>query len=502
MAKRIMRSFQMDEFSAVDRPAQKGAKAVILKRVTEDGPDDAEYMRLTKRDFSAEQRRSAADSGAAMPGGRYPIENRSDLENAIHAIGRGKGSHAAIRAHIIRRAKALGAIDALPDGWTAAKGEFMSRDVAALRDTLLGTVTKMADKPEALGTIIALGDAVEKAFKTDAIRADMEKAQPDIDVALGALFVSARDILKEAAPAEQNALLQKSYEEFSFHIQSLMPGAIASALDPTAHKNGDDVMALKDFAKALNLAETATEEDITKALGAALAKAAFADAIEKMSAKHSAFMNKDGAKMPTGGKAAFAAMSADERDKHIAANSASDDDADDMQKMIAKGDAFQTSAGVVMTKKDFGTDAGYQFAKAQNTESVRLAKALGEQEDVNQRAAITKRAETEFPNAGKPAEVAAMLQKVRKADATLGDQVEAVLKSMNTAIEKGELFAEKGNALRGAGSGFEAIDKLAHELMAKDSKLTVEKARSMARTQNPEFAKREADDRKAALKAA
>ena len=71
--------------------------------------------------FTAKQRRQLADSGAAMPDGSYPIRNGSDLDNAIDAIGRGSGSHAAIRAHIIQRAKALGLTAQLPAGWSASK---------------------------------------------------------------------------------------------------------------------------------------------------------------------------------------------------------------------------------------------------------------------------------------------------------------------------------------------------------------------------------------------
>lgn len=72
------------------------------------------------RTFTEEERRTMAKSGAAMPGGRYPIANAGDLQNAIHAIGRGKGSHAAIKAHIKKRAAALGLTDKLPEDWKAA----------------------------------------------------------------------------------------------------------------------------------------------------------------------------------------------------------------------------------------------------------------------------------------------------------------------------------------------------------------------------------------------
>lgn len=70
--------------------------------------------------FSAKQRRQLAASGAAMDDGSYPIRNASDLDNAIHAIGRGSGSHDAIRRHIIKRAKALGLSSRIPANWSAS----------------------------------------------------------------------------------------------------------------------------------------------------------------------------------------------------------------------------------------------------------------------------------------------------------------------------------------------------------------------------------------------
>ncbi len=57
--------------------------------------------------FTSEQRKKLAESGAAMPGGGFPIRNTEDLHHAMEAIGRAKNPNAA-RAHIRSRAKALG----------------------------------------------------------------------------------------------------------------------------------------------------------------------------------------------------------------------------------------------------------------------------------------------------------------------------------------------------------------------------------------------------------
>lgn len=71
---------------------------------------------LTKRDFSEDRRKKDANKGKALPDGSFPIENKSDLENAIKAYGRAKDKEAA-KNHIIARAKALGVEDMLPENW-------------------------------------------------------------------------------------------------------------------------------------------------------------------------------------------------------------------------------------------------------------------------------------------------------------------------------------------------------------------------------------------------
>ena len=61
------------------------------------------------RTFSEGERKDLAKKGTALPDGSYPVENMSDLHNAIQAFGRGKGDKSTLRAHILSRAKALGA---------------------------------------------------------------------------------------------------------------------------------------------------------------------------------------------------------------------------------------------------------------------------------------------------------------------------------------------------------------------------------------------------------
>ena len=76
-----------------------------------------------KAKYDAETLRQMLSDGHAIENSSgdpsYPIGDKDDLEKAIHAVGRGGGDHDKIRAYIIRRAKALGASDRVPDDWNS-----------------------------------------------------------------------------------------------------------------------------------------------------------------------------------------------------------------------------------------------------------------------------------------------------------------------------------------------------------------------------------------------
>jgi hypothetical protein len=59
-------------------------------------------------------RDKSAQAGTAMSGGRFPINNKADLQKAIQAVGRAQGGdagQAAVRRFIMKRAKSLARID-------------------------------------------------------------------------------------------------------------------------------------------------------------------------------------------------------------------------------------------------------------------------------------------------------------------------------------------------------------------------------------------------------
>lgn len=118
-----------------------------------------------KAEFSAEQRQNLAESGAAMSDGSFPIRNKSDLENALHAQGRAKDVDAA-RRHIKARAKELGLESMLPDSFGGTKKSANQGDEMELQELTKRVASLEAELAEAQ-KVAKMSDA-EKAAAQDA----------------------------------------------------------------------------------------------------------------------------------------------------------------------------------------------------------------------------------------------------------------------------------------------------------------------------------------------
>lgn len=70
------------------------------------------------KDYDAAARKRMAGNGQAMPDGSFPIADEEDLRNAIQSVGRAADQDAA-RAHIKKRARALGKTALLPEDWAS-----------------------------------------------------------------------------------------------------------------------------------------------------------------------------------------------------------------------------------------------------------------------------------------------------------------------------------------------------------------------------------------------
>lgn len=110
-------------------------------------------------DYTAEQRRQMAKDGEALPDGSFPIKTKADVESAVKMLGLYKGDKAKAKAHIVKRAKAIGATDALPPTWKPSS-------LAASADTLVTIpdveICKVGNWASALsGRVPITGDDLE-----------------------------------------------------------------------------------------------------------------------------------------------------------------------------------------------------------------------------------------------------------------------------------------------------------------------------------------------------
>ncbi len=145
---------------------EPAARAAPGPAGTPEGPFG--YGAVVKAKYDAADRKKMAGSGAAMDDGSYPIADEEDLKNAIHAVGRGSGSHGAIRKHIAARARSLGKSSLIPDNWNPD-------------GSLKGGVSKEAGMPDTVvkDLMDAAGDAVPLDDGIDGLDPTVPLAMPD-----------------------------------------------------------------------------------------------------------------------------------------------------------------------------------------------------------------------------------------------------------------------------------------------------------------------------------
>jgi hypothetical protein len=82
--------------------------------------------------ISREKRQQLAKKGYALPDGSYPITSVDSLKDSIQAYGRSKpGKRAAVRRHIMKRARQLDRADLIPDQWKSASA--ITEDIDDIR---------------------------------------------------------------------------------------------------------------------------------------------------------------------------------------------------------------------------------------------------------------------------------------------------------------------------------------------------------------------------------
>lgn len=517
MANRL-HNVKLNEVSLVDSPANKHAMVQLFKRDDSSaGWEDGNYPSgIRKREFSDKERKRLAGTGAAMPGGGYPIEDEEDLKNAIRAIGRAKNPEKT-KAHIRSRAKSLGLTDLIPDTWGKRDSGVLVMKFFISRDK---DFAQSVQKAYGDGQAVSFDQAQAAAEESETCAGIMQ----EVNEAVCSLGQAIWSVQADDTVSDKGEAIAQALSEFGDHVKTIVPEGVENALVAQALAEagytineqggiqiakGADSMTIKAIAKHLGLAETATETEILAAMQKADKEKADKEkaekekaekldaAIGKMSAKHKGYMAHPDAKMPSGGKEAFAEMSPAERDKHMSANPVGgDDDDNDVEKMIAAGDAFRSVDGAVITKRDAGTM--FNFFKSQNDEIAKSRKDAAESRDtLAKRDSIAKAGELVM--IGKAEDLGTLLFDLNKADSKLGDRVMAVFKHAAELVKKGGVFKEHGSSHANGGSATDRINAGAKELLKSEPTLkTIEKARTEFRKRNPDLKKMEDEESAAA----
>ena len=134
----------LDEYKTI----AKKKKRTLVDDVYGDEDGDEFAVSQAKRD-------KAAQLGHGNPDGSYPIDNVSDLENAIQAYGRAKNKPQT-RALIMRRARELHREDLIPESWRGSHANDYTTDAELLEAVRLEWA----------------GEIAAEAFADDALTAD------------------------------------------------------------------------------------------------------------------------------------------------------------------------------------------------------------------------------------------------------------------------------------------------------------------------------------------
>ena len=164
-----------------------------------------DYSFVTEN-YSDEERKKLADKGFALSDGSFPIKDLKDLKNAIQAYGRAKDQARAAK-FIVKRAKALGAEDLIPDTEDFQKSLGESA-VTEAKDQKLDKLFKQSIKA-------SVKDGEDKLYK---LTQDWEEWNVDnddkYDDLLDSLFMAVELVQDAGVPGTNNVEDDKEYRMY------------------------------------------------------------------------------------------------------------------------------------------------------------------------------------------------------------------------------------------------------------------------------------------------
>lgn len=170
-----------------------------------------------------------AKSGSALPDGSFPIADASDLKNAIGLVGNAKNPGAA-KAHIKKRAAALGLTKNLPDSWKSQSANSNNGDSIPKKQEM--STKELHDRwmdlmPE--GAVhdpddCVLCQLVEDASKVGDSMAEKDYTEEDMRSAVAAAVKPLEDRLGELEGAKAEEAIEAKIAEAKIELETKVAG--------------------------------------------------------------------------------------------------------------------------------------------------------------------------------------------------------------------------------------------------------------------------------------
>lgn len=385
--RRVLHEIKLDKIAAVDAPCQEHAVSTIMKR-----------------SYTEDERQALADKGNALPDGSFPIADKADLGNAVKAYGRASDK-AKAKAHIIARAKALDAVDALPDEWNVSKMILAGIELAKI------------DMPAARGfaEILAENEAQEECWQAEAAM------WPLFDALRQSLSSIAAD--PSVADTDKIGRVADSVNQFVEALKAEWPD-VADAVDkiakasPNADRMAPFIKAGLAGAKEAIMPEVKTQADIAKAMNEDAIFKSLVDELIKNAVDAAVAKAKKDAEDAKDGGADEMMEDASGKPTKKGLEFIAKHQTGDAEEILKVGDR-------TIRKSIVGADT-FEMFKAQQAD-------ITKERDARVDAEMTKRATEEYPSlVGTAVEKGAILKHLASAPEDVRKSAEAIL----TAAEK------------------------------------------------------------------
>lgn len=259
--KKAKENGEKEETEAAAKKKKEEEEAEKARKEKEEA-DKAAADALGKKDYSEKERKEMAGK-EAMDDGSFPIKTKKDVEDAVRDWGRA-GSKPEVKAHIIARAKAIGAEDTLPDDWTGKKKDKKEKSApkGALEKGLhqVGWLAHLLDDLQCLQNSVT----IEQYFEDD--------KDSELPAKFKSLVAEMCEVLVTLVQEETEELTEG--DDTDVQVLEMAAGL------PVGHPE-----AVAKFARANAEPLVKSDSKAKSATGAKLIK--FAETMEKAGARHS-----------------------------------------------------------------------------------------------------------------------------------------------------------------------------------------------------------------------